>query len=366
MTKQLPLLRGIAILAVVCNHAAGRGYTAMFWWVHRYRDVMAPSFDQVGSLPYYGLVAMQQLALFSVPAFLFISGFFIAYAARGSRPALSWKVVRARVANLLWPYLVWSLVIFAGDALEGRTYTWTQYLGGIVLGHAVGAYFFIPLIILFYLLSPVLVPLARHRSRVLLVGSALVQLLVIGLLYHHKLGGQLPSLPDNWPWVPFWWTFYFPLGIVCGLHRARFKQWLARARWVLLIAVIVLGILSIVEAEWLYAATGDFTWAHSSFKLSSCLYAAVFILCFLAWDARSVPGARSLDQLGVMSYGIYLLHPKSMEIVARVIYHVAPWLLSQQVLLQPIFIVVSVGIPVLLMNLMARSRFRASYRYLFG
>jgi peptidoglycan/LPS O-acetylase OafA/YrhL len=366
MTKQLPLLRGIAILAVVCNHAAGRGYTAMFWWVHRYRDVAAPNFDQVGSLPYYGLVVMQQLALFSVPAFLFISGFFIAYAARGSRPTLSWKVVRARVANLLWPYLVWSLVIFVGDALEGKTYAWGRYLGGIVLGRAVGAYFFIPLIIQFYLLSPILVPLAKHRSRILLISLALVQLLVIGLLYYHKFGGQLPSLPDNWPWAPVWWAFYFPLGVVCGFYRTRLKQWLARAKWVLLIAVAAFGILSIFEAEWLYFATGDFDWSHASFKLSSCLYAVAFILSFLAWDTRSVPFARFLNQLGGMSYGIYLLHPKSMEIVARVVYHVAPWLLSQQVLLQPIFIVVSVGVPVLLMGLLARSRFKVSYRYLFG
>ena len=124
--------------------------------------------------------------------------------------------------------------------------------------------------------------------------------------------------------------------------------------------------MDIVEAEWLYAITGDFTWSHSSFKLSSCLYAAAFILWFLAWDARSVPWARSFNQLGVTSYGIYLLHPKIMEIVARVVYYLAPWLLAHQALLQSSFIVVSVGIPVLLMRLVARSRFKASYRYLFG
>ena len=366
MTKRFPLLRGIAILAVVFNHAAGHGFTAMFWWVHRYRDVTVPNFDQMGSLSYYGLVAIQQLSLFSVPAFLFISGFFVAYAARGSPPALSWKTVRTRVLNLLWPYLIWSVVFLVGDALEGTTYTWLEYLGGIVFGRAVRAYFFIPLVIQFYLLSPLLVRVAKHKPKALLILSALVQMVVIGLLYHRKLGGQLPALPDNWGWMPFWWAVYYPLGIVCGFHRSGLQRWLARTKWILFVAVIALGVLSIVEAEALNATTGDFDWAHGPFKLSSCLYALAFIPCFLAFDSRPTFLARSLNQLGKMSYGIYLLHTKTMDVVGRSIYHLVPWILSQQILLQPIFIVVSVAVPVLLMKWIARSRVKASYRYLFG
>lgn len=360
------LLRGLAILAVVCNHAAGRGYTAMFWWAHRYRDVASPNFDMLGSIPYYGLVVMQQLTLFSVPAFLFISGFFVAYAARGSHPTLSWKIVRTRVTTLLWPYLLWSVVIFAGDALEGKTYTWLEYLSAILLGRAVGAYFFIPLLIQFYLLAPFLAPLAKRKGWGLLIGSALVQLLVVGLVYQHQFGGRLPSLPYHWPWVPFWWAFYFPLGAVCGFSAKRLGRWLARVRWVLVVAVVVLALLSVVEAEWLFAASGDFDWSHATFKLSSSLYAPTFILCFLAFDTRLLPFARSIDRIGGMSYGIYLLHPKIMELLARLAYHCAPWLLAWQVLLQPLLIVASIGLPVLLMKLVARSPLRRSYRYLFG
>ena len=78
MRRQIPILRGLAILAVVYNHATGWGYTAMFWWADRYRQVGSlPNYDQMGSLPYYVLAVIQQLAQFSVPAFLFISGFFI-------------------------------------------------------------------------------------------------------------------------------------------------------------------------------------------------------------------------------------------------------------------------------------------------
>lgn len=112
MTKRLFLLNGLAILAVVCSHATGWGSIAMSPWADRYRLVVGPDYDQTGTLPYYMLLAMKCLMPFSVPAFLFVSGFFVAYAARGSQSALSWKMVIVRLRNLLVPYLIWSVVIF--------------------------------------------------------------------------------------------------------------------------------------------------------------------------------------------------------------------------------------------------------------
>ena len=50
------LLNGLAILAVVFNHASGWGYTAMVYWADRYRPVTVPNFDQVWSPSFYGLI----------------------------------------------------------------------------------------------------------------------------------------------------------------------------------------------------------------------------------------------------------------------------------------------------------------------
>ena len=83
MVRRLYLLTGIAIFAVVLNHAAGWGFTSMFWWVNRYSSLTPPNYDQVGSLSYYFLVVLKQITTFSVPAFLFVSGFFVTYAYKG-------------------------------------------------------------------------------------------------------------------------------------------------------------------------------------------------------------------------------------------------------------------------------------------
>ena len=91
MTKRVFLLNGLAIVAVVCNHAASWGYTALFWWTDRYRPVTVPNYDQLGSLSYWAIVVVRQLTVFSLPAFLFVSGFFVAYASRGNRSSLTWR-----------------------------------------------------------------------------------------------------------------------------------------------------------------------------------------------------------------------------------------------------------------------------------
>ena len=353
-------------MAVVINHAVGHGYTAMFWWVHRYSNAAPPDFSQYGSLPYYLLVALQQVTLFSVPAFLFISGFFVAYASRGDPPRLGWNVVRTRISNLLWPYLLWSGLIFIGDALEGKTYSAIYYLGSLLLGRAVGAFFFIPLLIQCYLLSPFLVRWANKRASRLLVPALLLQIGVFAIVYRHEMGASAIQIPVNWAWFPPFWVFYFCLGIYIGFQRDRLTPLLARLRWPLAIGAALWAALSILEAEWLFKATENFDWPHASFKFTTMFYAVSFLLCFLAFDIRGFLRSRLLQKLGTMSYGIYLIHREIISLAARLIYHFAPWMLANQYLLQPVLITLGVSIPILMMQLTARSRLRPFYRKIYG
>lgn len=341
----------------------------MFWWTHRYRPVSSPNFDQLGTLPYYGLLVVKQLTVFSVPAFLFVSGFFVAYAARGSQSTLNWKMVRRRITNLFVPYIIWSLVIFSGDFLQGITYAPTEYLKRVAFGGATPAYFYVPLLFQFYLLSPLVVPIAKTRGGLLLFVSALVQLGVMSLQYLNLFGANTPGLDQMTPTVPCWlfvkWAFFLAFGIVSGFHLQQLKQWLARLKWALLVAVIVLGSLAILEPEVIYRSTRE-DWRGGPCTISASLYAVTFVLCFLAFDKVSIPFSRTIHQLGSKTYGIYLLHAKVLEFVTRLIYHIAPWILVHQLLYQPLLIVFAVGGSVLFMTAVARSPARRSYRYLFG
>lgn len=364
MSRRLFLLSGLAIVAVVCNHATSWAYIAMFSWAPRYRPVPGPTYDRVGSLAYYGLVAMEKLTVFAVPAFLFVSGFFIAYAARGSQSALNWKMVRVRVVNLLIPYTIWSMVIFMGNALQGIKYTPGEYVDKLVFGKAVGAYYFVILLGQLYLLSPWMVWMAKTRWKLLLFGTGLVLLSIMGWSYWQLFEGAPPplDLPIS---LLSRYDFFFALGIVYGLRTVQFKQWLGRSRWSLLVAVIALGTLAIIESEGLYRLTGVY-WRNSAMTLPTNLYTLALILCFLAFDEVTIPFSKAFYYLGSKSYAIFLMHGKVIELTARILYHISPWVLGYQSLFMPVVVLSAIAGPLLFMEIVVRSPAKRSYRYLFG
>ncbi len=370
MIKRLFLLNGIAILAVICNHAAGWGFTAMFWWAHRYLPgVVSPNFDQIGTLSYYALTIIKKLTVFSVPAFLFVSGFFVAYAARGSQ-GLTWKVITTRITALLIPYFIWSLVIFGGEWLESCLNSCQlaapgDYVTRLILGQATGAYYYVPLICEFYLLASFLTQQAKTRWRLLLFAAAIIQLSTMTLLYLHFWGVDVPGVFILQQGALFTKTiFYFTFGIVAGFHFSVLAKWLAQVKWGLLAGVVIFGIAAVVEGEALYRLKFDDGGYDTPL---TTLYVTMFVLAFLAFDNLVIPYSKTVYQLGNKSYGLYLLHPEVLMAASRLIYHLAPLLLAYQLFYQPLLIISGVGIPFWLMWLIANnSRVRNSYRYLFG
>jgi peptidoglycan/LPS O-acetylase OafA/YrhL len=148
-------------------------------------------------------------------------------------------------------------------------------------------------------------------------------------------------------------------------RRLLIKQWLARFKWVLLIALIVMTVLSIAEPEFIYRSTHN-DWRGGAHTLSTTLYAVLFILCFVAFEQVSLPFYKTLSQLGGKTYGIYLLHPKLMELAARVIAKIAPLALAYQLPLLLILPIPAIGLALLFIDAVARSPARRVYAYLFG
>ncbi len=361
MIKRLYTLSGLAIVAVVINHVCGWGFTAMFWWAFRYRAATVPDFGQLGSPTYYLLVAGKQLTIFSVPTFLFVSGFFVAYAARDSRAGFSWKWTRTRVFQLLLPYLVWTFAIFASNALQGTRFPPVEYVRRILEGGASEGYYYIVVICQLYLFAPVLVPLAKAHPRQLLAVAGAVQLIVLTLNYLSLLG--ITSAVPDWLFAP--WIMFFTLGLVGGFHLERLKRLLGQFRRHLLIILIPLGALAIVEPELVFRLTGR-DWRGGINTLFALLYAGIALLCLLAIEDLKLPGTRALQQLSSRTMGIYLISPLVLEYTSKLLYHAAPWLLAQEILLLPLLFGAGVGLPLLLMNGFAHSPARRYYGCLFG
>jgi peptidoglycan/LPS O-acetylase OafA/YrhL len=370
MIKRLLLLNGLATLGVVLYHSSSWGFIAMFWWTDRYLPVTVPNFDQLGSFSYYALRVIEQLIVFSIPAFLFVSGFFVAVATGRSRSTVEWKLVGTRIKNLVIPYLIWTVLIFAGEFVQGRTYSPIEYLGGFVFGRATPAFYYIPLLCQLYLLSPGLVPIAKTRWKWLLVGTALIQLVAQGLLYPDMLGVEHPVLNSltvilTPPWFFPRRIFWFAFGLVAGFHLQELKRWLARVKWGLLIALVLLIPLCILEFEVLLASSGQ-DWIAPRETLLDSLCAGSFLLCFLAFDKLSLPFSRAIGEIGARSFGVYLAHSTVLELGARATYHIAPWIMASQALFQPLLVTLGLGIPLLIMAAVNKSPAHRVYHFLFG
>jgi surface polysaccharide O-acyltransferase-like enzyme len=370
MIRHLLLLNGLAVLAVVGQHASGWGFTAMFWWTGRYQPVTAiPDFGELGSATYYALRALEQLTIFAPPAFLFVSGFFVAFAAGPQGLNLTWNKVSSRIRTLLIPYLIWSLLILAWRAVEGQTDTPAGYLDKLIFGRAVEPYYYIPLIIQIYLVSPFLVRWLKASWKPVLIAAGVIQTATLLARYPVYLGWDLPAATWVVRHTPGWFfpqtAFWFVFGVFAGFHLPLFKQWLARWERTLPWLTVALGVLAFLEWELLLRLSGR-AWLSPGPTVLDSLFSCAVILTCLAFAHLNMPLRRHLDVLGERSFGVYLVHAPVIEVAARGVYHAAPDMLAFQFPFQMLLLVVGLGVPMVLMAMVSRSPARAYYNYLFG
>jgi peptidoglycan/LPS O-acetylase OafA/YrhL len=369
MNKRLAVLNGLAILGVVMAHATAFGQFAMYRseWVTLIQSAVNSSYAPIGTLPYYVLLILRQSTVFSVAAFIFASGWFITYTV-GSQPTVSWKIVRSRIIALGIPYLIWSLAIYLSDYFLKIPHAPADYLILLVTSGANGAYYFVPLICYFYLLSPFLVPWARKHGRLVLGVAGAIQLATV-LLRYLTLWTSSPTLNFLNQFVPIWsifnWVFYYMFGMVAGFNAEAAKRRIERVKWLALGLVIPLLALASVEYDIVFRATG-ITWGDMPFYFSTSLFSLAVIVSVLAFKIETLPVAKSLSWLGTRSYGIYLLHLRPMDIFGRLVFHFFPILAALPWLYVPVQFAIGLGSALLFMWVITKTPLRKYYRYLFG
>src|SRR4029453_5562871 len=161
MVRRLLALNGIAGILAVSHHSIVWAVTAMFWWTDRYSATTVPNYDRMGGFAFNMLRLVDQFSQIPVPAFLFVSGYFVVAAAGQSNKTVSWNLVMHRVAALLPPYLLGFLVAMALNVVSGRPYTPSSFALALLTGGAAAPLYYVPLIVQLYVLSRWLVPLAR-------------------------------------------------------------------------------------------------------------------------------------------------------------------------------------------------------------
>jgi membrane-bound acyltransferase YfiQ involved in biofilm formation len=370
MAKRLLFLNGLAIIGVVLNHSTGWGYIALFWWTDRYRQVAVPNFEQFGSLNYYALRLIEQLLGFSVPAFIFVSGFFIAFTAARSPIKERWLVIRSRLTGLLIPYLVWSLIMMSYDHfVNGINYPVDKMVQTIITGEAAPAYYFIPVLIQLYIISPFLIAMVQRDWKLTLLITVIVQGLLQIFYYSTQLGASNLTIKSIFFYIPNWLfinrIFWFTLGIVICLRLRELASWFERNHRFILIATITFFVAGFFEWELLLRISGR-EWLGYFDTVVDSLYAVFLILSIVFFKIDLNNAVDWISSLGSKSYGVFLSHSLLLEIGARAIYRYAPFILAQQVLFQPVLWLIGLGGALMMIEAVRRTPLNPYYKYLFG
>ena len=369
MTRRLLYLNGIAILSVLLFHGAGWGLTALFTWAHRYLPVVSPDFSQAGSVDYYILRLVEQLVVFCIPAFLFVSGYFVAFTAGRREMREYLKPILARLKFLIIPYILWSLIFVALRTIEGQSFSIIKMVTSLLTGATTPAYYFVPLLIQYYLLAILLIPLAKNHWKALLLITGIFQLFAQSAQYIIVLGLN-PEFSNFFStWFPKWFfpvrLFYFVAGMVFGLHLSTFKGWIFQYRRVWLAAAGLLFVIGVIEWEWLIRRSGNYA-GDMQQTLVDGLYSLAVIFTVLGFTNKTLPLSKKLSDIGVKSFAIYLIHIPVMEYFSRGIYHLAPGFLQYQAIFMVTVALTGLLVPLLILAIFKRLPIKRLYSYVFG
>lgn len=348
MKRQFLALSGLAIVIVVLNHSIHMGSLGI-------REIGLP---QARGLERLALAVLSAVGTFAVPTFLFTSGSFVSYAARRNPPRLPWKTVWAALKRLVWPYLVWSIVFYVYVYFrKAEGFTLWGYLKNLIVGYP---FHFIPILLFYYVCSPVLVRLTDRFGYVLIAGIALYHAFLLALVFPSTFGISVPDWTDvlippvlGRPMAQ--WGVYFPLGLVFSLKAKEISPWLQRLRILPAAATGVFFVLLILN---------DFGVLH--FPAAYYLCPPAFLFLAPTINRNSIPFVRQLEKAAKHSYGLYLTNLIVLDLAVFGAQALLPGLLAHQLLFCLMLFAVALAVPLGVMHGVARTPGKVAYRYVFG
>ncbi len=359
---EFDILRSLAILGVIIIHITA----PLEMYAHN------------GSFVYYLFVVIHLAQRFCVPVFLIISGFFLTY--KNDNELHPTLVLRKRLFKIIPPYLFWSLFFYFLDVAVGeQPFNLNRLLQKLLTGSAVGAYYFVVLIIQFYILWWLLKKIRLLNYKKLLWLSLIVQFLVTAYLYSYLFYDHYFPKINLMYRLLLSWSFYFIFGLVVGSKYDATKRVVREQRAILIISTLILLFLSVVEFNVIdgynlfnhisnsTAFTGEkLETAISYWRISSQLYSVTFFLSIIALhDTKFVKFAFTnfFKTLSEYSFAIYLIHqPIIWKLIFRVFKLLGTGTLASFLVILALDLVICYG----LIYLVCRFLPKPYRRYLLG
>lgn len=347
MNRQFYALRGLAIVFVALNHAI-----ALSTDYARY--LALPPVPQWQNTI---LIILERLGIFAVPTFLFITGSFFAYAAKGS-DRVPLKLIQSGLKNIVWPYLFWSLLFYILIFfLRDWRFDLPGYLKNLLVGFP---YHFVPLIVFYYLISPLIFALVRRFGLWVVLVIGVYQIFLSNIVYPGSLGFNYPQwtqvlAPPVLAKTFADWGLFIPLGILYSLRAVELRPKIEKgyALWVALAAgfylLAVLTYLGVVP-----------------FHTAPLFASLAFIGVAICLPRDKIPFARALEKIGARAYPIYLSNLIVINLLLAIVAGISPWAAAQPLLFTPLYFILALLVPLGILNWMEKSPGLRKARVVFG
>lgn len=349
MNRSFPALRGLAIVLVVLNHTIHMTTNS----VRAQGIQISAPWEQVLLFFLSGLGA-----IFAVPIFLYLSGAFFAYAAGQNDLKANYRVVWNNVKHVAVPYVIWSLIFYVEIYfLHDKRFTLQEYVKNLLVGYPFN---FVPLLIFYYLVSPLIIRAMRYWGWWVIALIGLYQLVLLNIVNPGILGFEFPGwmgilAPPVLSSTLAEWAIFFPLGLIYVKKISSQTEFVEKTKWVwagltvLLYLAALLDVLQVIHMP-----------------LARYLAAVPFMLLASVFKRQAIPRVKQLEVLGKRAYGLYLMNLLVLDILLVLIERYLPSVFGFYLLLMPVLFVLVLLIPLWVIQSSERLRQPVLQRYVFG
>ncbi|HHU50546.1 MAG TPA: acyltransferase [Firmicutes bacterium] len=274
---EMDILRGLAILGVITGHVAA--------------ETLYVKTTFLG-------IFFNQVIRFAVPVYIFLSGLGLGLSKRPYSGYIDF--VGQRLRKIIPLYSLWTAIYLFPLPFGGPILSLKTYCKAVFTGNASYQLYFVPLIIQFYLLFPLLRRYFQASS-----GLVLSFFITLALQASHV---YLPKslLADQRFFLN--WLFFFVLGLWCAPRLATWQRELQSRRPVIFTTFLLCLTGMLLEAKTNLAAGKGLVYSLSNIRPSVMLYSLAFgalVFTCQSWPKGFISFFRFLSGI---SYELFLVH----------------------------------------------------------
>lgn len=237
---------------------------------------------------------INQISRFAVPVFLVLSGWGLTMSNSLKHGYLSF--VRKQISKIIILYTVWSVIYYVATV---HSFSISKFIKNFILGSTFYHLYFVPLIIVFYLIYPLILKIGKSNL-------GLIFMLVITIFSQEVAIITGIGLLNNIRNI-FNWIFFFTLGSWLANDYDSKVEKLQKFRSLIIVLFITTLSAVFFESSFLIDKVG-INVATTSTRPSIILLSVLFIAIFLGIKWENNYFIQPLIKLATFSYGVYLSH----------------------------------------------------------